>query len=180
RSADFSPLTAGAESIPPACSADRRSGNRRGARPVILPRKWAVDAYEAKWSDTAAGATRWAARLQRGDGGFVHLKPHRDLMHAPMSRHHFAQLRIEVVLEHGGTRMFQVEVRIIEDIGTGHHIQLIERRDMLDDAGSVSKAHFPERISAVASVIEDDSIPGADGIEEIGAEAHRQPDDTHE
>src|SRR2546426_10687119 len=51
---------------------------------------------------------------------------------------------------------------------------------MLDDARHLSQPHFAQRIRAMASVVEDESLLGVEGVHEIGAEADGNPDDAHE
>src|SRR6185295_13849321 len=45
---------------------------------------------------------------------------------------------------------------------------------MLDDAGHVGDAQIAQRVSAMAAIVEDKTIIGADDAEEIRAETHRQ------
>ena len=47
---------------------------------------------------------------------FFDLKPHRDLTQTTPHRHYFVQLRMEIVLQHRGPRMFEVEIGVTPDL----------------------------------------------------------------
>ena len=49
---------------------------------------------------------------------------------------------------------------------------------MLNNARYMRDSHLAERVCPVASVVEDQPVLGIDRVEEIGAEADGDPDDT--
>src|ERR1051326_8443429 len=97
----------------------------------------------------------------------MHLEFYGDLVQAPADGHHFAQPRIKIVLQHGGTRMFEEEIRGFAYVATGDHVQLIARGNVLNNAGNVGEPHVAKCIGAVAAVVEDDPVLSTNGIEEI-------------
>ena len=76
--------------------------------------------------------------------------------------------------------MFQVVIEVVHDLGCGHHVQFLARRDMLDDARNTSHSHFAKRIRAVAAVVEDQAVFRVDGVHEIGTEPDGKSDDSRE
>src|SRR6266480_6572720 len=76
--------------------------------------------------------------------------------------------------------MFQIVIGSVHDFGASHHVQLLARRDMLDDARNVSDSYFAKRIRAVAAVIEDQAVFRVDGVQEIGTEPNGKSDDSRE
>ena len=76
--------------------------------------------------------------------------------------------------------MFQIVIGSVHDFGAGHHVQLLARRDMLDDARNVSHAHFAKRVRAVAAIVEDQPVFDVDGVQEIGPETDGKSDDSRE
>src|SRR5206468_1620165 len=83
-------------------------------------------------------------------GLFLDFEADRDLMQPPMHWHDPVQLRVEIVLQHHGPRVLQIEVGVVADIGGGHHVQLVTQRDMLHDARYVRDSQLPERIGPMA------------------------------
>src|SRR5882757_10154528 len=74
--------------------------------------------------------------------------------------------------------MLEEVIGIAPDSGGRKHVQLIARRDMLDEAWNAGKTHLAQGIGPMAPIVEDQPSLDAQGIEEIGAEAHAQADDT--
>src|SRR6266446_3597336 len=65
------------------------------------------------------------------------------------------------------------------NIGSGHDIQFLARRDMLDDARNAGHSHFAERIRAVAAIVEDEPLFGTDSVEKVGTKSDGNADNSY-
>src|SRR5687768_2176043 len=79
--------------------------------------------------------------LKRRDISLVHFEFDGHLFPPAVHLEDTVQFRVEVILQHRGPRMFQVKIGIAADRRRTYDVQLVARRDMLNDARSVSKAH---------------------------------------
>src|SRR6185436_18329186 len=103
-----------------------------------------------------------------------------DLTVHAMRRHHLTQLRVEVVLEHRRARRLEKVVGVSPDIRRPDHAELVACRYMLDQARHVREPELAQRVRAVATVVQDQPTLGIDGVQEVAAEADREPDDAEQ
>src|SRR2546428_7087916 len=92
----------------------------------------------------------------------------------PPYQERLAQPRVEVVLEHRRARVQQVAIGKSFQLGGPHARQLFAGGSVLNEPRSVGDAQLTEGESAMAAVVEDQTVLGVDDGEEIGIAAHPQ------
>ncbi len=71
-------------------------------------------------------------------------------------------------------------MRSIRHSGASENAQFVARRNVLHDAGHAGNSEVTEYVGSMAAVVENQSVLRVDGIQEVAAESHGEPDDTGE
>src|SRR5262245_24697570 len=119
-------------------------------------------------------------RLERRHERLLHPEVDGHLPQAPAAGGDRAQPGIEVIPEHWRARVLQVEPPPAANLDGCHQVQLLQARDLLDHARHVRDAGLAQRVRAVAAVVQDQPARGVERIQEVAAEADREPDHADE
>src|SRR6267142_4410138 len=122
------------------------------------------------------------ARLLSEHGGerHIHIELHRDLTEPATNGHYLAETRVKIISQHHWPRILQVKMRSIRHSGASENAQFVARRNVLHDAGHAGNSEVTEYVGSMAAVVENQSVLRVDGIQEVAAESHGEPDDTDE
>src|SRR5207249_7482285 len=129
----------GGASGPGRTTADRIVAS--GGQAAILEREGVSDRTDLA---PVGGRVQSRARSRGGNIGLFDLELDPHLAQFPDDRDDLPHLRVEVILEHGWSRVRQVQVGVSLELGAGDDLEVLARRHVLDDAGRVRDAHVTE------------------------------------